>query len=134
MQLPISVRSAVVLVAMNAWPTAARYQERGHSCLLGCSEGEDRLEHYLVCPAVRHPAMSFFGIDGGTFGSYPVATVLQQLPLGDMGVKTALFIDCLYFAFLIAKHHAHRDVTVLFATRLKRLVARQDSLRRLLDL
>ena len=48
-QVPPRIIAAVILCLCNRWITGRRFQQGGR-CILGCSPGEDSIEHYAYCP------------------------------------------------------------------------------------
>jgi hypothetical protein len=68
--------SNVVKTWLNAWCTSDRFHETSRqSCIFGCSF-PDKLDHYLVCPAMR---VALANVSLGALGSSP----LQLLALAD---------------------------------------------------
>jgi hypothetical protein len=49
-QVPPRVVATVIRCLCNGWITARRFQRSG-SCILGCVDAEDSIEHYALCPA-----------------------------------------------------------------------------------
>ena len=60
-KVPPRVAAAMWGCIWNRWATARRHQTAGSQCLLGCDQGEDAIEHYARCPAVKE-ASAMWGI------------------------------------------------------------------------
>jgi hypothetical protein len=61
-QVQPKVWAACFGAVWNRWATWRRRQRRGHPCLLGCTAGEDSLEHYCECPRVWSFGSSALGV------------------------------------------------------------------------
>ena len=51
---PPSVVAAVLKTCLNGWCTARRFGQPHSTCLFGCDDAEDSLEHYLKCVIIEH--------------------------------------------------------------------------------
>eukprot|EP00973_Karenia_brevis_P066316 9217738-Karenia_brevis.AAC.1 len=76
---------ALMLLWMNAWPTARRFQEKGSQCLLHHScehaHNEDSIEHYGHC---RQQWNDVFAIWRKPIGKSTFASLaLIDIPVGD---------------------------------------------------
>jgi hypothetical protein len=57
------VASAMWGLVWNRWCTARRFQSRA-SCLLGCGQGDDSIEHYIGCCVGRDVGTRLLRVDG----------------------------------------------------------------------
>ena len=70
------VSAAALSTLWNRWTSARRFQ-REASCVLGCREQADSIEHYVRCPVVRSFAGSFIQMQ------IPAALAMQYFMLAD---------------------------------------------------
>ena len=60
--VPPRVVAAVIGCIWNKWPTARRCEQRSRPCLFGCLDGEDSVEHYVLCRFTRTVARRSLGV------------------------------------------------------------------------
>ena len=98
---------AVIKTLLNAWVTSRRFQNiEWRRCNFGCTEGDDSIEHYAVCPSVQAAWHDFAGLPS------------PNGPLGFMCLaQEHNIVMKLRMAFLFCVHsvtmrlHAHSETT-----------------------
>ena len=62
--VPPRVAAAVWGLVWNRWCTSRRFQQKS-PCVLGCSDSEDSIEHYLGCKIAKEAGRRMLKIDEG---------------------------------------------------------------------
>ena len=87
-KLPAFLTSAVLKTWVNGWCTTRRFKDNMVKCKFGCEDGNDCIEHYLVCKNVHGIIMNTCGLH---------ATPVSILCLDDESAATLhVRIGCLY--------------------------------------
>ena len=130
-KLPCTVRFSVLTLAMNAWITARRFQTTS-PCVFGCRCGNDEVEHYFACPAVRPDLCTFFSrIRALQHSPLSIEYLLMRVGHAGDGPWVALYIDAVHDASRIARHFGQMAVPGALAARLRVLLRRWPALRAL---
>ncbi len=119
-RLPSPLRLAVLRSLCNAWNTSSRYHRPVGACIFGCDcPADDRMVHYLCCPAVAAPALRLLSIDASTLAPMPLRTLFALLASPAQRSAAALYLDATLFAFNSKKNGATASAGHVFAARVR---------------
>ena len=100
--VPPCVVASLLHSWLNGWCTARRFQQTGVTCVFGCAECGDELEHYLVCAALWECASRTLHLDAAPRS---ISRALLFTPLhGDSLPKLALHNYAAMGAYNVWKH------------------------------
>jgi hypothetical protein len=119
-RLPAGLKLSVLRTVCNAWNTTSRFHQPVAACQFGCSApADDRLAHYLCCPALARPADRLLSLDVNSLSPSPLLRLFLMLATQGTRVRAAVFIDAALFAFNGVKNGASGSPACLFAGRVK---------------
>ena len=129
-KMPPTIRTSILLVAYNAWPTSRRFQGTAPCILCGAAEGS--VEHYLACPSADLRVIPCFRDRPRDFpDDITMSTMLALVDDTDRGLRIGCYIDALLHATRICRYHHRTDPISAAASRLKQLWRRWPRLRTL---
>jgi hypothetical protein len=121
-RLPASLKLAVMRTVCNAWNTTSRFHLPLGACVFGCeAPADDRMLHYLCCPAVARQALRMLRLDTSMFYPAPLVPLFGLLALPAQRSAAALYIDATLHAFNAKRHGELASAGHLFAARVKDL-------------
>ena len=104
----------------NAWNTTSRFHQPLGACVFGCeAPADDRLLHYLCCPAVARQALRILCIDTRPFYPDPLFPLFALLASPAQRSAIALYIDAVLFAFNSKRNGATATAGHVFAARVR---------------
>jgi hypothetical protein len=119
-RLPAGLKLSVLRTVCNAWNTTSRFHQPVAACQFGCpAPADDRLAHYLCCPALARPADRLLSLDVNSLSPSPLLRLFLMLATQGTRVRAAVFIDAALFAFNGVKNGASGSPACLFAGRVK---------------
>ena len=92
------VQQAVLSTICNRWCTARRFQQATEPCKLGCSTGEDSLEHYCICSRTVLFATSNLGLSTDEARGIGRWTFCVDDLSPSLLVRTSVLLYCAYSA------------------------------------
>ena len=90
---------------LKRWMTSKRMGKKGHSCLLGCTEYDDSLEHYTRCKIAREWAATRLQLYYDHRNSLHTWTLTAHFPCKEDLFKTAFMIYATYRATNHFRHY-----------------------------
>jgi hypothetical protein len=127
-RLPSPIRLAVLRTVCNAWNTTSRFHQPVGACIFGCEgPADDRLVHYLCCPAIAAPALRLFAIDPSSLLPIPILSLFALLADPAMRSAAALYVDAALFAFNSMKNGVAASAGNVFAARVRDMRRRTPS-------
>jgi hypothetical protein len=119
-RLPTPLKLSMLRTVCNAWNTSSRFHQPVGACLFGCdAPADDRLLHYLCCPAVARPALRLLSLDSRPLAPSPLFPLFAMLASPATRSATALYIDATLFAFNSLRNGAPASAGHIFAARVK---------------
>jgi hypothetical protein len=121
-RLPAPLKLAILRTVCNAWNTTSRFHQPLGACVFGCeAPADDRVLHYLCCPAVARQALRILCIDTRPFYPAPLVPLFDLLASPAQRSATALYIDATLYAFNAKRFGAPASAGHIFAARVKDL-------------
>jgi hypothetical protein len=119
-RLPSPIRLSILRTICNAWNTTARFHQPLGACVFGCdAPADDRLLHYLCCPAVARQALRILSLDSSLLAPCPLYSLFKMLASPDTRSAAALYLDATLFAFTAKRNGAYASAGHVFAARIK---------------
>ncbi len=119
-RLPSPLCLAVLRTVCNAWNTSSRFHQPVGACIFGCEgPADDRLVHYLCCPAIAAPALRLLSLDASTLVPTPLLSLFALLADPAQRSAAALYVDAALFAFNSKKNGASATAGHVFAARVR---------------
>jgi hypothetical protein len=127
-RLPSPLRLAVLRSVCNAWNTSSRYHQPVGACIFGCdSPADDRMVHYLCCPALAVQSFRLLSLDASTLAAKPLLSLVTLLASPAQRSVAALYFDAALFAFNAKKNGAAASAGHVFAARIRDMRRRTPS-------
>jgi exonuclease III len=118
-RLPSPLKMSILRTICNAWNTTSRFHQPLSACMFGCgAPADDRLLHYLCCPAVARQALRLLRLDSSLLAPSPLYALFALLATPDKRSAAALYIDATLFAFNAKRNGAVASAGHVFAARI----------------
>ncbi len=119
-RLPSSLKLSLIRTVCNAWNTTSRFHQPVGACVFGCdAPADDRLLHFLCCPAVARQALRLLGIVSGPLAPAPLFPLFALMASPAQRSAIALYIDATLFTFNAKRNGAYASAGHVFAARVK---------------
>ncbi len=115
-RLPSSLKLSLRRTDCNAWNTTSRFHQPVGAYVFGC---DDRLLHYLCCPAVARQALRLLSLDFRPLAPTPLFPLFALLASPAQRSATAPYIDATLYAFNSKRNGAIASAGHIFVARVK---------------